>query len=201
MDPDSDLGPSDPSPADRHEQEGPEPQPDAPQEPPPPPDADTPPAAERLEPRVIVLWTLGALIQTVVIGGILWAIVQGYVAPRHAAWTDRAWIVAATATGLLLVWTLVGPAWSWAKWRFWLGPPLLITRHGVFFEEEKAIPISRMQHVDLTRGPVERLFGLATLVVHTAGTEGAVLRLPGLGYARACALRDRILRARGEDVV
>jgi membrane protein YdbS with pleckstrin-like domain len=56
-----------------------------------------------------------------------------------------------------------------------------------------------MQHVDLTRGPIERLFGLATLVVFTAGNEGSAFRVPGLAAARARSLRDRILEARGDD--
>jgi membrane protein YdbS with pleckstrin-like domain len=71
----------------------------------------------------------------------------------------------------------------------------------VIFHEEKAIPVSRLQHVDLTRGPIERAFGLATLVVHTAGTEAASFRLPGLTADRAGQLRDAILEARGDDTV
>ena len=58
-----------------------------------------------------------------------------------------------------------------------------------------------MQHVDLMRGPIERMFGLATLVVYTAGTEGASFRLPGVDMRRAEEIRDQILRARGDDVI
>ena len=42
---------------------------------------------------------------------------------------------------------------------------------------------------------------LATLVVFTAGNEGSAFRVPGLSKARAEAMRDGILRARGRDVV
>ena len=74
-------------------------------------------------------------------------------------------------------------------------------RYGILFHEERLVPVRRMQHVDLTRGPIERLFGLATLVVFTAGNEGSAFRVPGLSVAEAQALRDRILRARGDDVL
>ena len=40
-----------------------------------------------------------------------------------------------------------------------------------------------------------------TLVVFTAGTEGATFRVPGLPIARARQMRDRILAARGDDVI
>ena len=58
-----------------------------------------------------------------------------------------------------------------------------------------------MQHIDLMRGPIERVFGLATLVVFTAGNEGSSFRVPGLAVGRAQELRDRILQARGDDLL
>ncbi len=110
-------------------------------------------------------------------------------------------IAAAAVIGALLVWTLVMPTLAWRRWRFAIDDELLVARYGVIFHEEKAIPISRMQHIDLTRGPIERLFGLATLIVYTAGTEGATFRVPGLSVVRARELRDHILVARGDDIV
>jgi len=60
------------------------------------------------------------------------------------------------------------------------------------------VPVRRMQHVDLSRGPIERLFGLATLVVFTAGNEGSAFRVPGLPVHVAQELRDRIVQMRGD---
>jgi membrane protein YdbS with pleckstrin-like domain len=172
---------------------------------PPPVDAEPPtapvPESDRLAPRVIVLWTLGALVQALLLGAAGVAALETYVRPKHPQWIEAGWRLLWILLAAAVVWAAAGPIWAWFRWRFWVGPALLVMRHGILFEEEKAIPVSRMQHVDLTRGPIERLFGLATLVVHTAGTEGAVLRLPGLEYERACRLRDRILASRGADVV
>ncbi|HEU4418578.1 MAG TPA: PH domain-containing protein, partial [Planctomycetota bacterium] len=69
---------------------------------------------------------------------------------------------------------------------------------GILFVEERAVPVKRMQHIDLVRGPIERLFGLATLVVYTAGNEGSAFRVPGLKASRAQELRDLIVQARGD---
>ena len=47
-----------------------------------------------------------------------------------------------------------------------------------------------MQHLDFERGPLERRFGLATLVIHTAGSHERALRQSGLLLAEAEYLRD-----------
>jgi len=62
------------------------------------------------------------------------------------------------------------------------------------------VPRSRIQHTDVTQGPYERRFGLATLVVYTAGTEHASIPIEGLSHETALAFRDALL-ARGEGVV
>ena len=103
--------------------------------------------------------------------------------------------------GALALSALFEPVLSFWCWRFAIDDEVLEARYGVVFREEKVIPINRLQHVDLMRGPIERLFGLSTLVVFTAGTEGATFRLPGLAKQRAKDLRDRILAARGDDVL
>jgi membrane protein YdbS with pleckstrin-like domain len=63
----------------------------------------------------------------------------------------------------------------------------------VVYRKEVLVPRSRVQHLDLERGPIERHFGLATLVVHTAGTRMHALRQSGFLDADAVALRDALL--------
>jgi membrane protein YdbS with pleckstrin-like domain len=154
--------------------------------------------AERLEPRVVVYWYLTDLLRVLVFGALLVAGAHFYAQhdPAHAAWAPAAaWILG----GALLAVALVAPPWAYARWSFAVDPQFLRMRYGILFVEERLVPVPRMQHVDLTRGPIERLFGLATLVVFTAGNEGSAFRVPGLAAARARSLRDRILEARGDD--
>ena len=72
---------------------------------------------------------------------------------------------------------------------------LLRTVRGWLFHTDTVVPFVRVQHIDVTRGPVDKLFGTATLVVHTAGTHNSVVVLPGLSPERAAEIRDAI---RGE---
>jgi membrane protein YdbS with pleckstrin-like domain len=66
-------------------------------------------------------------------------------------------------------------------------------RRGIVWHKEILVPRSRVQHLDLERGPIERHFGLATLVVHTAGTRMHALRQSGFLDDDAVALRDALL--------
>ncbi len=68
--------------------------------------------------------------------------------------------------------------------------------HGWLWRHHVSVPRSRIQHTDVTQGPYERRFGLATLVVYTAGTENASISIEGLSHETALAFRDALL-ARG----
>ena len=67
-------------------------------------------------------------------------------------------------------------------------------QRGRWWQTESRVPISRVQHLDLKRGPLERAFGLATLVIHTAGTRLAAVSVSGLRGEDAERLRDRLAR-------
>lgn len=67
-------------------------------------------------------------------------------------------------------------------------------RRGRFWYRETRVPATRVQHLDLKRGPLERRFGLATLVIHTAGTRHSAVTVEGLDAGVAEALRDHLAR-------
>src|SRR5688572_733147 len=69
---------------------------------------------------------------------------------------------------------------------------LLRTVRGWLFHIDTVVPFVRVQHIDVTRGPIDKLFGTATLVVHTAGTHNSVVTLPGLSPERAAEIREAI---------
>ncbi len=64
---------------------------------------------------------------------------------------------------------------------------------GVLWRKVISIPTTRVQHTDVTQGPIQRYWDLATLTVHTAGTEGASISLSGLRLEVAKRLRDHLL--------
>ncbi|KAF1714123.1 hypothetical protein CSC71_05270 [Pseudoxanthomonas sangjuensis] len=72
-------------------------------------------------------------------------------------------------------------------------------RRGRIWQSETRVPTSRVQHLDLKRGPLERALKLATLVVHTAGTKLAAVSLSGLDDDDAEYLRDLLARQLDQD--
>ena len=67
----------------------------------------------------------------------------------------------------------------------------LLVRRGVLFSRLSVVPYGRMQFIDVTAGPVERSFGLATVKMHTAAAASDA-RIPGLAREEAARLRDRL---------
>jgi membrane protein YdbS with pleckstrin-like domain len=107
--------------------------------------------------------------------------------------------------GLLLLLTLpLTFAYKWPaarhrRLRYLVDEGGLRIRRGVFWRKVIWIPISRIQHTDFSQGPVQRPFGLATLTVHTAGTEGASISLAGLEHGVATRLCDHLRPDRVTD--
>lgn len=72
-------------------------------------------------------------------------------------------------------------------------------RRGRLWQVETRVPRTRVQHVDLKHGPLERRFRLATLVLHTAGTRDSAVTVPGLDAEEAARLRDLLARQVDDD--
>lgn len=74
-------------------------------------------------------------------------------------------------------------------------------RRGVWWRAEIQVPRSRIQHTDVSRSPLERRFGLATLHLFTAGTAYSRISLHGLAEERARQIRDYLIEEIQSDAV
>lgn len=160
--------------------------------------AEPPRPTDRLAARVVPYWMLVDGITSLLVAVGLWTLARPWLADNWKHWSPALDYTLIGVTIGLVAMAAVMPMLSFARWRYGFLGDLLLMRYGVVFVEERAVPVRRMQHVDLMRGPVERLFGLATLVVFTAGNEGSAFRVPGLPLERATELRDRIVQMRGD---
>lgn len=141
-------------------------------------------AGERLYPRVRLVWIAGALLPAGLLFVAVWA-VDRFLLPVPS------W--AAPALAILVGLVGVGAAvLRYRIWRFELQDDALVLRRGVLTRVETAVPYVRVQHIDTQRGPIDRLVGLSSVVVYTAGSRGADVTVPGLAPDRAAGLRDRL---------
>ncbi len=97
---------------------------------------------------------------------------------------------AVAAIGLVLA--ILLPARRYRAWGYDEREDEIVIANGIMVRTETIVPFGRVQHIDIAQGPLERRFSLGTLILHTAGTRGASVPLPGLGLGEAERLRDRI---------
>ncbi|MFC7331093.1 PH domain-containing protein [Marinactinospora rubrisoli] len=155
----------------------------------PPPGADglrLRPPRYRVDRRAIAWWTGRAL---------LWAAPPAVALAVTAVFAEPArswlWPAAAGAAVLGAAYTLVMPQWRYRVHRWETTDDAVYTAAGWLWQEWRVAPMSRIQSVDTTRGPLQRLFGLSTVTVTTASAAGA-LAIGGLDHERAAALADRL---------
>jgi membrane protein YdbS with pleckstrin-like domain len=144
-----------------------------------------------LHPNITTIWRLsgllGAAFLTVVIGAleILLLNPSGF-----ALLTPGALTAIAGLAGFIHA-----IAWPTVRFRFWhwiVDDERVIIQKGVIWRSRSLIPRVRVQHVDTRTSPLQRWFGLASLIVYTAGTRGADAEIPGLAVDEAERLREEL---------
>jgi len=161
-------------------------------------DAPSSTAFHPLDPRIVQADRIVFLI----ILGIALLICSG--SSIGVAWTNgiTQWpsIATISASGLisfvLLILTIFWPKLEYNNVRWRLDRLGFEIHKGVFWKHRIAVPLARIQHVDVTQGPIERFFSLGSIVVYTAGSQHSDIRLNGLDHQVAKELKDHILKSR-----
>ena len=99
------------------------------------------------------------------------------------------------AAGMTLRWAW--PAAYYRRLRFGIDETGIAIERGIFWRSRIAVPRVRIQHTDVSQGPLQRRFGVGTLKLYTAGSRYTKIELPGLAHAQALALRDALLAESG----
>ena len=125
----------------------------------------------------------------------LWLVLAGGALIAARALDDETpyamWLPAAVLlVGFLVV--TIAPGRIYRRLRYGLGERLLQVARGWLFHTDTVVPLVRVQHLDVVRGPFDKMFGTASLVLHTAGTHNSTVTVPGLAPDRAAAMRDII---------
>ncbi len=155
---------------------------------------------QTLDLRVVNLWRVSGLIGfgILLISLLIPIVFVGVAIPWATIWLILAWLALTAVTVWYCLWY---PQRLYTSWGYRIDSKVLETRSGRVFQRTRLLPLTRLQHVDIERGPLERMFGLAALVLHTAGTHSANIRIPGLEAAEATRLRDHLIEIGGDDAV
>ena len=155
-------------------------------------------AFQPLDPRAVKLWRVAAQIAVAVfmLPLLIGVAVSSYFQPKAVIGMIAGW---GCLTSLWLWFSLWHPPRRYQSWGYRIDDKVLETRNGNLFQTTRLLPLNRLQHVDLQQGPLERIYGLARLELHTAGTQNASITIPGLAREEAVRLRDHLVALGGTD--
>jgi uncharacterized protein len=151
--------------------------------------------AERLDPRAITLWKITGLLNVLPLlvgagfGG--WALIRfGNVSSLVAVLP----VLVVLVLGVAVVG--VAPGLRWRRWRYEIRPDEIDLQRGILWVGRTLVPLARIQHVDTRQGPLQRRFGLSTVIFYTAAGPN---QIPELSTPVAAEVRDRIAVLTGEQ--
>lgn len=157
------------------------------------------PEWRKLDPQVRKMWFVTAftypLIGALILGLPGFFIVREVAEDRkNLAWMGQyAWAAPVLVYVVPVLVSLLTLGLRYGAWRYRVTDNDVATRHGVIYRRRLYVGRNRIQHVDVNAGPVERLFGLTELTVHTAG--GHALSVPGLTEPEAERIRHTLMRS------
>lgn len=141
--------------------------------------------------RVSPKYAVADLLVNLITGGIVIGVLVFVFAVAADEWLI--WYTLAVAAVAIIV--LISSALAFRRVKaigYMLREDDLIFRRGIMFERIIAVPYGRLQLVDVTRGPLLRMLGLASLKFVTAAPATGV-QLPGLKTKDAEQLRDQLV--------
>lgn len=152
------------------------------------------PEFNSLDPTAVRLWRFEGFIST----GILSCVALGVVYSISRAVTVPLWVV-------FIIWAFLGsllyfsagwaPSRKYSAWSYRVSEKVLELRFGILWRRSVMIPLTRLQHVDLKSGPLERRFSVSSLSIHTAGTAQSSHEIPYLAREIGTALREQLIAA------
>lgn len=150
--------------------------------------------AQQVDPRCRGWWATQIAIPVVVVIAAL-VVVGLLVDPLR----EPTLILAGAILVLGAVAALVIPGYVFRIHRWEVNEVGIYSRRGWLWQEWRAAPFARLQTVDVTSGPLQRAFGLATVTATTASAKGPVL-IEAIDATQAAELAQGLAaRAQGES--
>ncbi len=141
----------------------------------------------RLDPRARSLWRVTGALQSLPIlaGGAF----GSYVLYRNGVATYLAALPVVVALALAVLLVVILPPLLWRRWRYEIRLLEIDLQRGLLRVTRTLVPMVRVQHVDTRQGPLQRRFGLSTVVFYTAAGPNEI---PQLASGTSAEVRDRI---------
>ncbi|CAN5409908.1 hypothetical protein BH11ARM1_BH11ARM1_01730 [soil metagenome] len=100
----------------------------------------------------------------------------------------------------IFCWTFAMLKRRWQSWSYEVTDFEVILKWGVWNQIRRYVPRDRVQHVDITSGPIARKLGLVHFHMYVAGAHGSVGAIPGLTPEEAEELRAMLVESQADHV-
>lgn len=100
----------------------------------------------------------------------------------------------------IAVMSVLSPVLKYIYFTFHIDDDELIIQKGFLQKERKAIPLERIQSININQNVVQRILGIVSLEVDTAGSKTKELEIPGLERAFASQFKE-LLQERKEEII
>ncbi len=150
---------------------------------------------EGLDKRYLTAELIGSAIFWTLLGG------GGMILIYLNIWEAPEWLslVLIPLLLLLIVFSFVTTIFGFRRKKYALREKDIIYQAGLFWRTYTVLPFSRIQHVEVHQGPIERMFDLGKLKVYTAGGSSSDLSISGLAIDKANAIKHFILNKSTSD--
>ena len=145
--------------------------------------------------KYLMVNLIGTAITWIILGGGL--LVGAFFAAGALEMMWIFWVTLAVVL-LLVIWSFIRAPRVWKRWGYAERDEDVYITSGLMFRRLTCVPYGRMQLVEVTAGPIERMFGLASVRMVTASSTGSI-NIPGLDREAAEAIRDRFIN-RGQHL-
>jgi membrane protein YdbS with pleckstrin-like domain len=123
----------------------------------------------------------------------IWVVIIAVAAGVLLRFTDITpwwvWLTALVIIAGSIVETAISPAWKYRYWRYEIREDEVDLQHGFVVKTRQLVPMTRIQHVDTRRSPLQQRFGLSSVVFFTAAGS---MEIPALSQEIAADVRNRI---------
>ncbi len=109
------------------------------------------------------------------------------------------WVGWCAALLFFVLLAIISPPLAYRWTRYGVSERGVEIRRGWLWRRALTVPRSRVQHTDVTQGPLMRKLGIAKLTIYTAGTVNNSVELSGLSHSRAESIRDFLVHHRAES--
>lgn len=124
---------------------------------------------EKLDRKAVLSWRIGRLIGLFFLSIF---IIIGLIFAGHVKQIEPYIKYAYLGAALLFIYKIIGlilyPEIEYRQWRYMITEDKIEIRHGIFFLTTTVIPIVRVQHITISRGPVYRKLGLSKVRIFLA---------------------------------